>query len=462
MNTNYNMRFIWLISSVAAMGGFLFGYDWVVIGGAKPFYEAYFSITTPFLEGWTMSSALAGCILGVAFSGMLADKLGRKKLLITAGFLFSFSALGTALSGYISFFIVMRIIGGIGIGLASSLSPMYIAEISPPEYRGKFVSINQLTIVIGIVCAQLTNWLIAENVPSQATNEIIANSWNGQTGWRFMFGAEIVPASLFFILMFFVPESPRWLIKKGHSTSASHILQKIGDKNYARQATKNILQSLAELQTSRGLRALFQKKFRLIVFLGIFLAVYQQWCGINVIFNYAKDIFESAGFGIDAILLNILGTGIIMLFFTFVAIRSVDNYGRRKLMIIGSAGLTVLFTSIGISYSFNFTGIIITILIFTAIAFYSFSLAPITWVLISEIFPNVVREVGMSVAVISLWIACFLLTYTFPFLMEFINDSGTFLLYGGVSIVGFLVIFFLLPETKGKSLEELEHQLVKK
>jgi MFS transporter, SP family, arabinose:H+ symporter len=462
MNTKkkYNLPYIWMISLVAAMGGFLFGYDWVVIGGAKAFYEAYFGITSNFQEAWAMSSALAGCMLGVLSSGFLADKLGRKKLLITAGFLFTLSAAGTALSNSFNFFIVMRVMGGIGIGLASNLSPMYIAETSPPEFRGRFVSINQLTIVLGIASAQLINWLIANKVPDNADVEFIRQSWNGTLGWRWMFGAEMVPAFLFFLLMFFVPESPRWLAKTGKYQLAGNTLEKIGNRQYAETALNNIKESVSA-NTKGGFRLLFTRKMRFVLLLAVFLAIYQQWCGINVIFNYAKDIFESAGFGMDTILLNILGTGLISLAFTFVAIFTVDKMGRKKLMTIGAAGLALLFSGIGFAYLFDAPGFILTILIFTAMAFYSFSLAPITWVLISELFPNNVREAGMSVAVNALWAACFLLTYTFPYLMDFLNDFGTFLLYGGISVIGFLIVHFMLPETKGKTLEELEKQLVK-
>jgi len=320
---SYNMAFIWLVCLVAAMGGLLFGYDWVVIGGAKPFYEPYFGITdkTPFLRGWAQSSALVGCLVGAVLSGIISDKSGRKRLLILSGLLFTVSAVGTAFAGNFLFFNVFRIIGGIGIGLASNLSPMYIAEISPARMRGKFVSINQLTIVIGILAAQIINMLIARAVPEGAGTEYILNSWNGQYGWRWMFGAETVPAFLFFLLMFFVPESPRWLVKYGRDKPAAKILSRVGGSQYADFRIKDIKKTLATEEIARvNFRDLAEPKLRRIVMLGIFLAVLQQWCGINVIFNYAQEVFAAAGYGVSGILFNIVITGVVNLIFTFVAI----------------------------------------------------------------------------------------------------------------------------------------------
>jgi SP family xylose:H+ symportor-like MFS transporter len=262
---SYNMAFIWLVCLVAAMGGLLFGYDWVVIGGAKPFYEPFFGITdaTPFLRGLAQSSALFGCLIGAVLSGIISDKSGRKCLLILSGLLFTVSAVGTAFAGNFIFFNVFRIIGGIGIGLASNLSPMYIAEISPARMRGKFVSINQLTIVIGILAAQIINWLIARPVPEAASLDYILASWNGQYGWRWMFGAETVPAFLFFLLMFFVPESPRWLLKYGRDEQAAGILSRLGGAKYAVPAIEDIKKTLAGEEIARvNFRDLLEPKLR--------------------------------------------------------------------------------------------------------------------------------------------------------------------------------------------------------
>ena len=457
------MAFIWLVCIVAAMGGLLFGYDWVVIGGAKLFYEPYFGITdaTPFLRGWAQSSALFGCLMGAVLSGIISDKSGRKKLLILSGLLFTVSAIGTAFAGNLHSFNVYRIIGGIGIGLASNLSPMYIAEISPARMRGKFVSINQLTIVIGILAAQIINWLIAQPVPEGAGTEYILASWNGQNGWRWMFGAETVPAFLFFLLMFFVPESPRWLLKYGRDEQAAGILSRLGGAKYADHAIEDIKKTLAGEEIAHvNFRDLFEPKLRRIVILGVFLAVLQQWCGINVIFNYAQEVFAAAGFGVSGIMFNIVITGIVNLLFTFVAIYTVDRFGRRILMLIGAGGLAGIYAILGAGYYLQSTGIHMLVLVISAIAFYAMSLAPITWVVISEIFPNRIRGAAMSVAVSSLWVGCTVLTLTFPYLKAGLGAHGAFWLYGVICVIGFVVILKKLPETKGKSLEDIERELV--
>lgn len=460
---SYNMAFIWLVCLVAAMGGLLFGYDWVVIGGAKPFYEPYFGISdeTPFLRGWAQSSALVGCLIGAVLSGIISDKSGRKRLLILSGLLFTVSAVGTAFAGNFLIFNVFRIIGGIGIGLASNLSPMYIAEISPARMRGRFVSINQLTIVIGILAAQIVNMFIAQAVPEGAGTEYILSSWNGQYGWRWMFGAETVPAFLFFLLMFFVPESPRWLVKYGRDKLAAKTLSRVGGSRYADFRIRDIKKTLASEEIAKvNFRDLAEPKLRRIVMLGIFLAVLQQWCGINVIFNYAQEVFAAAGYGVSGILFNIVITGVVNLIFTFVAIYTVDRFGRRILMLIGAGGLAGIYAILGAGYFFKSTGIHMLILVVSAIGCYAMSLAPITWVVISEIFPNRIRGAAMSVAVFSLWLGCTALTLTFPYLKGWLGAHGAFWLYGVICVIGFVVIFLKLPETKGKSLEDIERELV--
>ncbi|WP_242132555.1 sugar porter family MFS transporter [Aestuariivivens marinum] len=458
----FNYRFLISISMVTAMGGLLFGYDWVVIGGAKPFYEKFFGITnSPSLQGWAMSCALVGCLVGAIFSGLLSDKYGRKRLLILAAFLFVLSAIGTGATSHFTLFIIYRIIGGVGIGLASNLSPMYIAEVSPGTVRGKFVSLNQLTIVIGILAAQLVNWQLAEPVPLNATNAEILNSWNGQTGWRWMFWMEIIPAGLFFILMFFVPESPRWLAKNEKESKAVAILSKIGGKDYAQGEINNINENTLGLSEKINLKELLSPNLRKVLIIGIVIAVFQQWCGINVIFNYAEEIFSSAGYGVSDILFNIVITGSVNLIFTLVAIFTVDRLGRRALMLMGAGGLAGIYALMGTAYFFEITGWPLLILVISAIACYAMSLAPVTWVVLSEIFPNRIRGAAMAVATIALWIACFILTYTFPLLNHFFGASGTFWLYGVISIAGFMFIYKKLPETKGKSLEDIEKEIIK-
>jgi SP family sugar porter-like MFS transporter len=448
---------------VAALGGLLFGYDWVVIGGAKPFYEQYFNIAnSTYFQAWAMSSALIGCLLGAFVSGVLSDLYGRKKLLIFSAVLFTISAVGTGWASGYAIFIVYRLVGGVGIGLASTLSPMYIAEVSPAKYRGRFVSLNQLTIVIGILLAQIVNWLIADFVPEHFSNADILNSWNGQMGWRFMFWAEVIPAILFLILMFFVPESPRWLAKSNKLHSVINILTRIGGKDYAHNELLNIRNSIESKDIRISFNRIKSSGLMRVLILGIVLAIFQQWCGINVIFNYAEEVFKSAGFGVSDILLNIVITGSVNLIFTFVAIFTVDKIGRKKLMLIGAGGLAIIYTLIGIAYFFHFSGWWLLILVILGIACYAMSLAPITWVVLSEIFPNKVRAVAMSAATVALWSASFVLTYSFPILNEFFQVSGTFWLYGIICFAGFFFIKYMLPETKGKSLEEIENEIIKK
>ncbi|MEE9361585.1 MAG: sugar porter family MFS transporter [Cellulophaga sp.] len=458
----FNYRFLLSISFVSAMGGLLFGYDWVVIGGAKPFYEKFFDIAqSPSLQGWAMSCALIGCLMGSIVSGILSDRYGRKRLLILAAFLFILSALGTGATNSFHYFIFYRILGGVGIGLASNLSPMYIAEISPRLVRGKFVSLNQLTIVIGILAAQLVNWQIAEPVAANATDLEILNSWNGQTGWRWMFWVEVIPAGLFFFLMFLVPESPRWLAKNGGENKVIAILSRIGGEDYAKNEAQKIQETIEKDTGKVNFRQLLQPGLKKVLIIGVVIAAFQQWCGINVIFNYAEEIFEAAGYGVSDILFNIVITGSVNLIFTFVAILTVDRWGRRALMLMGTGGLVGIYALMGAAYYFQISGWPLLLLVISAIACYAMSLAPVTWVVLSEIFPNRIRGAAMAVATVALWLASFLLTYTFPLLNDSLGASGTFWLYGLISIAGFIFIFKKLPETKGKSLEEIENEIVK-
>jgi len=458
--TKFNKQFILGITLVSAMGGLLFGYDWVVIGGAKPFYERFFDITnSPYLQGWAMSSALIGCLVGAMASGYLADRFGRKRPLIAAATLFTIAAIGTGAANQFTLFIIFRLIGGLGIGLASAISPMYIAEISPAKMRGRLVSVNQLTIVIGILAAQIINYLIAEKVPGSFTDSMILQSWNGQTGWRWMFWAGTIPALMFFAFSFFIPESPRFLAKSGKWKSAAAILERIGGAQYAIQEQKEIAETLNGTSSKIDWKALSSKKVRPVLILGVVLAVFQQWCGINVIFNYAEEVFTSAGYSVGDMLFNIVITGTVNLVFTFLAMRMVDSWGRRKLMLLGSIGLAVIYFMLGSSYYFELKGLAILVLVMVAIATYAMTLAPITWVVLSEIFPNSIRGTAMAISTTALWIACFVLTYTFPILNKLLNASGTFWLYGFICFFGFLFILKKLPETKGISLEEIENKL---
>jgi sugar porter (SP) family MFS transporter len=481
LKANYNFGYVWLISVVAAMGGLLFGWDWVVIGGAKPFFESFFDLPsiaqaldhyrvlrllglgkTAGVSGFANSCALIGCLFGALAVGGLSDRLGRKRLLIFAALIFAVTSLGNAFANSFAIFIAWRIFGGVAIGLASSLSPMYIAEIAPAQIRGRLVAINQLTVVIGILLAQYINWFLGRDLPAGASVDFIRNSWFGQQGWRWMFGLTAAPALFFFIGMFLVPESPRWLAKNGKLNYARQVLEKIGGADYAIAATAEIQSTLSteEIQHVRFADLLDPKMYKVIL-LGVVLAVFQQWCGINVIFNYAQEIFHKAGYDISSVLKNIAWTGSVNLVFTLFALKIVDRGGRRSLMLFGSAALAVIYTALGLGYYFGVQGLPMLLLVLAAISAYAMSLAPVTWVVISEIFPNRIRGAAMAVAVSSLWLACFILVYTFPLLNTWLGSAGTFWLYGAICVVGFIFIFFKLPETKGKTLEQIERELVK-
>jgi len=452
----FDTAYIYAISAVAALGGLLFGYDWVVIGGAKPFYEKFFHLTDPSQQGWAMSCALVGCLIGALVSGWLSDQFGRKRLLIAAGLVFAISSIGTGMASSFAAFVPWRILGGFAIGMASSLSPMYIAEVAPAQYRGKLVSLNQLTIVIGILLAQVINWLIAKPVPPDATAVQILQSWNGQVGWRWMFGVTAIPSVLFFISMFLLPESPRWLAKNDAHEQAKRVLSKIGGESYGEQALREIEATVVKDADRVDLRILFDRRMLRVLSLGVVLAVLQQWCGINVIFNYAEEVFSAAGYNVSDILFNIVVTGTVNLIFTFVAIGFVDRYGRRVLMLTGSAGLAIIYSCLGALYYVHSRGVHMLVLVVAAIGCYAMSLAPVTWVVISEIFPNRVRGAAMSIAVTALWVASFILTYTFPLFNHSLGAAKTFWIYAAICIAGFVFIKAGLPETKGKTLEQIE------
>lgn len=459
--SHFNFAYIWTISLVAALGGLLFGWDWVVIGGAKPFFQRYFQLTSENQIGWANSCALIGCLAGALVAGAVSDRFGRKRLLILAALLFAITSLGNGLANSFEIFIAWRMLGGVAIGLASNLSPMYIAEVAPAQIRGKLVAINQLTIVIGILLAQYLNWFLVRHLPEGASDEFIRNSWFGQQGWRWMFGLTAAPSLLFFFGMLLVPESPRWLAKNGKPERARAILAKLGGENYASAALADIESTLAREEGQQvRFTELLEPKMRKVLVLGVVLAVFQQWCGINVIFNYAEEIFRAAGYDISSVLKNIAWTGSVNLAFTFVALGVVDRGGRRPLLLLGSAGLAAIYVAMGFCYSSGVKGLPMLLLVLAAIGCYAMSLAPVVWVVISEIFPNRIRGAAMAVAVSALWIACFVLTYTFPILNAKLGSAGTFWLYAGICVAGFIYIKLKLPETKGKTLEQIERELV--
>lgn len=398
-------------------------------------------------------------------TGALSDWLGRKKLLAAAAMLFAASSVLTGWAWTFNWFVVWRILGGVAIGMASNLSPMYIAEVAPTRIRGRLVAVNQLTIVIGILAAQIVNWLIAVHLPHAAdaaqTPGEVRLGWNIQYGWRWMFTAVTVPSVLFFVGALLIPESPRWLVKNGLVERARKTLAKIGGESHAEAAVREIQSTVAAEDVGRvPFEALLQPRIRKILLAGILLAVLQQWSGINSIFNYAEEIYRSAGYGLSDIMFNIVITGAINLVFTLVAIGTVDRYGRRVLMLAGCAGIGFSHVLIGTAYALGLKGAVVLVFTLSALGCYAMSLAPVTWVLIAEIFPNRIRGAAISVAVSALWLACFILTFMFPILRQSIGMAGTFWLYAAICLSGFFFVYFRVPETKGKSLETIERELV--
>jgi SP family sugar porter-like MFS transporter len=429
----YSKGFLYFICLVSAMGGLLFGYDWVVIGGAKPFYELYFGIGgSPLLQGVAMTTALIGCLVGAMVAGAAADRYGRKPLLMTAAVLFTVSAIATGLFNDFTLFNIARFIGGVGIGVASALSPMYIAEVSPAEIRGRMVSLNQMTIVLGILAAQVANLVLAKD-----TSVAAFQSWNVEWGWRWMFWAETVPAALFLLMSFLIPESPVYLRLKGEKT----------------KATK---------KEQPGLRELFQHQYGKVLLLGLVIAVFQQWCGTNVIFNYAQEIFTGAGYDVDGMFIDIVITGIANVVFTFVALYTIEKWGRRTLMLMGAGGLGLIYLILGTCYFMGVTGLMMVVLVVAAISVYAMTLAPVTWTLLAEIFPNHIRGIAMATCTFALWVGCCTLTFSFPSMNAALGSSGTFWIYSGICICAFIFLWHRCPETKGKSLEELEQELTSK
>ena len=429
---HFNKGFIYFICLVSAMGGLLFGYDWVVIGGAKPFYELYFGITgSPLMQGVAMTTALIGCLAGAMVAGAAADKYGRKPLLMTSAVLFTVSAVATGLFNDFTLFNIARFIGGAGIGVASALAPMYIAEVSPSEIRGRMVSLNQMTIVLGILAAQVVNMLLARD-----TSVAESQTWNVEWGWRWMFWAETLPAALFLVMSFFIPESPVYVKMK------SEMPQLAG-----REA---------------GLKELMKPRYGRVLLLGLVIAVFQQWCGTNVIFNYAQEIFVGAGFDVDGMFINIVITGIANVIFTVIALYTIEKWGRRSLILLGAGGLGLIYLVLGTCYFFEVKGFVMVVLVVAAISVYAMTLGPVTWTLLAEIFPNRIRGIAMATCTFALWVGCCTLTFSFPSMNAALGSSGTFWVYSAICLCAFVFLFRRCPETKGKSFEELEKELTNK
>jgi sugar porter (SP) family MFS transporter len=427
--------YVVFISLVAAFGGLLFGFDSAVISGVLPYLKTHFQLDAA-EQGWAVSSVIFGCIAGTQLAGIPAEKLGRKISLIITAVLFVITSIGTALADSFTVFIIFRIIGGVAIGAASALSPMYIAEVAPAAYRGRLVSINQLTIVIGILLAFFSNYLVA----------LYSND-----SWRLMLGMQLFPAVLFLFCMLFVPESPRWLLQRNKTDEAKKILFKItGNSELPRVPAQQI-------SFRQQWMELVKTPHRKLMFTGIVLAILQQFTGINVIMYYAPVIFEKVGVKHADALFQTIAIGVINLIFTILAIFIIDKLGRKPLLKIGSISMSVFLILLAGTFFLNrFEGYWVLAFVLGFIASFAISWGPAIWVLISEIYPNRLRSTAVSIATFSLWIGAFMVSYTFPLLLKNFDGGYTFLFYSVINLLAYFFIAARVPETTGKSLEDLE------
>jgi len=442
--------YVMLVCLVAALGGLLFGYDTGVINGAIGPLVARFSLNATW-KGWATGCALLGCALGAAGAGPLSDRFGRKKVLILAAVLFLISAVGTAVPRSIVTFILYRIIGGIGVGAASISSPMYIAEISPARIRGRMVSVNQFAIVMGFLVVYFVNYFIAMQGDE---------TWNYQVGWRWMFGSESLPAVLLLVLLFFVPESPRWLAKQRRYDEALGILARVDGADYASRELAEIKEAIS-LETG-SIRQLFHPRMRIVLVIGVVLAVLQQVTGINVFLYFGTEIFKQMGSRTNAALLQNIVVGAVNLSFTVVAIWTVDRLGRKPLMLIGAAGMGVSLFAMGAAAYVGRTEVWLLLFILGYIACFALSVGPVTWVILSEIFPTRIRGRAMAISTVCLWVANYIVSQTFPmmdenpWLVRHFHHALPFWVYAAFCVVLLAFMWRFVPETKGKTLEEIE------
>jgi SP family xylose:H+ symportor-like MFS transporter len=434
----FKQGYILAVSFISALGGYLFGFDFAVISGALPFLKEQF-LFNEYWEGFATASLALGCIVGCLIAGTVADKYGRRPGLLIAASIFLLSSLAMAFSTTRGLFIAARFVAGIGVGMASMLSPMYIAEIAPSKIRGRMVAVNQLTVVIGILITNLVNYSLRNH---------------GIDAWRWMVGLGVIPSALFLSGVVWLPESPRWLLKMGDRNKAETVLNKIGDPDYVKETISSITNSIQNL-TKVSYADVFNKSVLPAVIVGIGLAVFQQFCGINVVFNFTTTIFKSVGFSQDDQLRQTVFIGIINLLFTILAMWQVDKMGRRPLMLFGSLALAFLYIISAVLLQQKSPLAAWSLL--AAIGTYAMSLAPVTWVLISEIFPDKIRSLATSVAVIALWISYALLVFTFPILARKLGAYTPFYIYAGICVIGFWFVRNKVKETKGKTLEDMEN-----
>jgi SP family arabinose:H+ symporter-like MFS transporter len=449
-----NNSYLIFIALTAAFGGFLFGYDTAVISGTISLVKQQFLLST-LMEGWFVSSALVGCILGVILAGEMSDRFGRKASLIVSGLLFCASAFGCALCGSHTELILFRLVGGLGIGIASMLSPMYISEVSPAHIRGRMVALYQLAICLGIVAAYFVNaWLM--NISSGASAS--AGLWHKlfvSEVWRAMFGASAIPALFFFVAMFFVPESPRWFAAKGNDEKASHILFKINGKDVAKKELNSIKEALQK-EENGSWKVLFHPGIRIAMFAGIVLSLLSQFTGINAIIYYGPRIMEEAGLKLSDALGGQVVIGLVNALATVFAIWKIDQYGRKKLLNLGITGMFFALLAVGFLFLIHKTeGIWLLALIIIYIAFFAISYGPVIWVLLSEIYPTKVRGRAMSVATLMLWVGTAIIGQVVPWMLETLTPTVTFFIFA-LCCIPVPLTLRLIPETKGKSLENIE------
>ncbi|WP_396196135.1 sugar porter family MFS transporter [Flavobacterium sp.] len=448
---NNNKNYILFIAFSAALGGLLFGYDTAVISGAIGNLTEYFQLT-PIETGWAISSALVGCLVGAFFSDYLSDTFGRKVTMLITAVLFILNSVGTALPISFSMFVLFRIVGGIGVGIASMVVPMYIAEIAPPKRRGALVGNYQLAIVIGIVVVYFVNYFIALQGDA---------NWNLNTGWRWMFGSELIPSLLFLFFIFLIPESPRWLFQKGQTNKAVAVLQKLNTAEEVAQVQSEIENSMHQEDKNQW-KHLGNPMYKKALFVGIGLSVLQQLTGINAILYYAPEIFKSLGSSTDVSLLETSILGVVNLIFTLLAIKLVDKMGRKPLLFIGSLGMTVALAAVGLFIYFDALGNWVLPFLLLFMASFSISWGPIVWVLLSEIFPNKIRSLALAISVFIQWVANFMVTQIFPSLVEnqwlkdHFNGAFPFYLFSVICLFSLLFVWKKVPETKNKTLEQMD------